>query len=73
MRMSDKKPTEWKNILQEAIRQSGMTVTSIAEQSGVDQGQLSRFMRNERNLTITTAEKVGTLLGLELRKKRGVK
>ncbi|MBN2512530.1 MAG: helix-turn-helix transcriptional regulator [Sedimentisphaerales bacterium] len=69
MSMKAKKPTKWQAILQEAIRNSGMTLSRISERSGVDHGQLSRFMRNERNLTITTAEKVGTLLGLELTKK----
>ncbi|MEN6308376.1 MAG: helix-turn-helix transcriptional regulator [Anaerohalosphaeraceae bacterium] len=67
--MKTKKPTKWQLILQEAIRDSGMTLLHISQQSGVDHSQLSRFMRNARNLTITTAEKVGTLLGLELRKK----
>lgn len=66
--MDVKKPTKWQAILQDAIKQSGMTLKEIATQSGIDHGQLSRFMRNQRNLTITTAEKVGTLLGLELRK-----
>lgn len=69
MSMKIEKPTKWKALLQDAIRQSGMSLKEIADRSGVNHSQLSRFMRDERNLTINTAEMVGTLLGLELRKK----
>lgn len=71
MSMSKEKTTKWRLLIQDAIQKSGMTLAEISEQSGIDRSQLSRFMRNQRNLTITTAEKVGTLLGLELRKKAG--
>lgn len=66
------KKTDWQQILRDTIEDSGMTLKDIAIDAGVDHSQLSRFMREERNITFPTAEKVGTLLGLELRpRKRG--
>ena len=69
--MSKAKDKSWQDILRDAIRQSGMTLTDIAKEVGIDKGQMSRFNRGERSLTIPTAEKIGKLLGLELRKKGG--
>ena len=65
-----KKTTDWQEVLRIAIRKSGMTLKDIATKAGVDHSQLSRFMRAERNITFPTAEKVGTLLGLELKLRR---
>jgi len=53
--------------MRDAIRNSGLPVVEIARQAGISQGQLSRFMRNQRTLTLPVAEKVCDVLGLELR------
>ena len=67
-----KKKTDWQQTLRDTILDSGRTLKDIAIEAGVDHSQLSRFMRKERNITFPTAEKVGTLLGLELKpRKRG--
>lgn len=52
--------------LQEAIRQSGRSLTQLAIDAGVGSNQLSRFMRGKRTLTLETAEKVCRVLQLQL-------
>ena len=69
--MSKTQKTDWQAIIRQAIKQSGQTSVEIARQTGVSRSQISRFLRGERTLTIPTAEKIGKLLGLELRKKEG--
>ncbi len=49
-----------------AIRDSGLSLNQLGIQSGVSAGQLSRFMRGERVLTLPAAEKIVTALGLRL-------
>jgi transcriptional regulator with XRE-family HTH domain len=48
------------------VRRTGLPVLEIARKAGVSQGQLSRFMRDERTLTLPVAEKVCRVLGLSL-------
>lgn len=38
--------------LREAIEKSGKTQTSISEATGVDQGNLSKFLNGERGLSL---------------------
>jgi transcriptional regulator with XRE-family HTH domain len=52
--------------LQEAIRSSGLPQMEIARLAGITSGQLSRFLRNERTLTLPVADKVCRVVGLEL-------
>ena len=62
-----------KNIvdtLREAIEESGYTKTQLAELSGVDKGQISRFVNEERTLTLESAEKIAKVLKLELKKRK---
>jgi transcriptional regulator with XRE-family HTH domain len=54
-------------VIQDTIRDSGLSVLEVARRAGITQGQLSRFMRDERTLTLPAAEKVCRVLGLELR------
>jgi hypothetical protein len=54
-------------FLQNAIRDSGSSLYTLAMQADMDDTQLSRFMRNERTLTIPVAAKLCALMGLELR------
>jgi plasmid maintenance system antidote protein VapI len=57
-------------ILQKAIRDSGLSLNALAEQAEVDDGQLSRFMRDDRTLSLPVAAKVCAVLGLELKLRR---
>jgi DNA-binding phage protein len=52
--------------LREAIRASGQSLNQIGKASGVGSDQLSRFMRAERDLTLTTAGRLFETLGLRL-------
>jgi plasmid maintenance system antidote protein VapI len=54
--------------LQKAIAASGETEYAIAKASGVDTGVLSRFVRGERSITLATAAKLCSHLGLRLSK-----
>jgi transcriptional regulator with XRE-family HTH domain len=51
----------------QAIRASGESLNAIADATGVHHGQLSRFTRGERNITLDTAERICRHVGLELR------
>jgi len=53
-------------IIRDAIRNSGRSLNQLSRETGITQGMLSRFMRDERTLTISTAERLCTVLGLEL-------
>ena len=52
--------------LKEAIRQSGYTLAGLEEAADLPRGQLSRFMRGERTLTLPVAERICRVLGLKL-------
>jgi transcriptional regulator with XRE-family HTH domain len=52
--------------LREAIRQSGRSLNQLSQLSGIDSGRLSRFMRGERDITISAVEKICRALGLHL-------
>ena len=54
--------------LKKAIRHSGKTVNAIAVESGIPQPVLHRFVKGDRDLTLTTAEKLLRYFKLELRK-----
>jgi len=53
--------------LQKAIGKGPMSLNELAAACGVDKGILSRFVRGRRSITLTTAAKVATILGVELR------
>jgi transcriptional regulator with XRE-family HTH domain len=52
--------------LQQAIRASGLSLNEIGRRTGVSQGQLSRFLRGDRTLTLPAAARVCVYFGLEL-------
>ena len=56
--------------LREAIKGSGLNKTQLGELSGVDKGQISRFVNKERTLTLESAEKIAKVLKLELKKRK---
>ncbi len=53
--------------LRAAIEVSEISLYAIAQQSGVSYAQLSRFVSEQRDLTLTSAGKVAAVLGLHLR------
>jgi transcriptional regulator with XRE-family HTH domain len=54
--------------LRAAIKSSGLTLTQLSVRAGVSLPPLTRFMKGERGITFTTAEKLCEALGLELSK-----
>ncbi len=50
--------------LRDAIRASGLSLTRLGAAAGVDPGQLSRFMRGERGLTLDSAGLICRTLGI---------
>lgn len=63
--------------LRRAIEQSGKSRYRIAQESGVAEAVLSRFMSGERDLKLETANRLCAALGLQvllvLKAKRGPK
>ncbi len=52
--------------LRQEIKQSGMTLYAIANATGIQKSQMSRFMSGERGLSIEGITAICDLLGLEL-------
>ena len=63
-------PTSVSDQLRQAIAGSGISLRQDARESGVNDAQLSRFMRNERGLTTATVDRLCEYLGLELRESK---
>ena len=57
-----------REVIIQAIEESGKSVRSVALNAGISQPQLSRFVKGERDLLLDAANKVAKSLGLELRK-----
>lgn len=57
-----------REVIIQAIEDSGKSVRSVALNAGISQPQLSRFVKGERDLLLDAADKVTKSLGLELRK-----
>jgi transcriptional regulator with XRE-family HTH domain len=60
------KPT-FAEVIRRAVRDSGKTPYAVAQESGVPQAVLSRFLRGLRSVNLDTAEKLCRALGLDLR------
>jgi predicted XRE-type DNA-binding protein len=52
--------------LRQAIERSGVSRYSIWQQTGIDQGSLSKFMDGERGLGLESIDKLAELLGLHI-------
>ena len=61
-----KKPRPIDTTLRAAIERSGLTVYALSTLAGVTSQQVSRFVKGERDLTLSTASKLAEALGLEL-------
>lgn len=51
--------------LRKAIERDGRSLAALAAAAGIDTGQLSRFIRSERSLTLDTADAVCAALRLK--------
>jgi DNA transposition AAA+ family ATPase len=52
--------------LRQAVERSGVSRYSIWQQTGIDQGSLSKFMDGERGLGMESIDKLADLLGLHI-------
>ena len=50
-----------------AVKRSGKSVLKVAEESGVSQSMLSRFVSGRRDIYLATADKLAAYFGLALR------
>jgi hypothetical protein len=53
--------------LQKVITDSPLSIYRIAQESGVDQSTLNRFVAGERTISLETASRLARWAGLELR------
>ncbi|MHB1038408.1 MAG: helix-turn-helix domain-containing protein [Pirellulales bacterium] len=67
--MAQENKTMLAEQFRKAIRESGLSYSQLAADSGVDKGILSRFMAGYRSMTLDTAEKLANFLRLKLVKK----
>jgi hypothetical protein len=56
--------------LRQAIADSNLSLNELARRAGVSEGQLSRFLRGHRALTLPTAARLCEYFGLELAVRR---
>jgi transcriptional regulator with XRE-family HTH domain len=52
--------------LKEAVRGCGLSLNELGKRAGLDHARLSRFVRGERDLTLTAAARLCEVLGLKL-------
>lgn len=57
-------------LIRQAVVTSGMTLTAIAEATGIDRGRLSRFVRQERGLGMEAIDALAAHFGFRLVKQR---
>lgn len=57
----------WNDTIRRAIRASGLSLYAVARDSGLNIAPVQRFMAAEHGMSVASAEKVGRLVGLELR------
>lgn len=64
--MPKKKQMSLSDELRQAVERSGLSRYSIWQQTGIDQGSLSKFMDGERGLGLESIDKLADLLGLHI-------
>jgi len=65
-RETDKWGAEVTKALQQAIRDSDLSMNEVARRAGIDPGMVCRFANGERGMTLATAAKVAKVLGLDI-------
>ncbi len=61
-----KEPPDVVETLRERLRESGLSLNQLSDRSGVNKGQISRFLRGERDVTAATFALLCRALGLKL-------
>ena len=56
--------------LRRAIREADVTIYRIAKDSGIASTVVARFYKGERDLTLSTADKLADYFGLELQPRK---
>lgn len=64
--MPKKKTDTLADQLRAAIEESGLTAYRIGIETGLPAPTISRFLNNERDLTLGTADRIAAYLGLRL-------
>ena len=54
------------DVIKAGIRRSGKTLYRLAQESGVSQPIIYRFISGERDIRLETADKLAAVLGLKL-------
>ncbi|NLX12449.1 MAG: helix-turn-helix transcriptional regulator [Phycisphaerales bacterium] len=67
--MRRKRNTGLSDVLRDAIRESGLSLLQIEQDTGVHRGSISRFLRGERSLRLDIADKLAAYLGIEAKRK----
>lgn len=57
----------WDDIIRRAIDESDLSLYAIANAADVDYAPLWRFKRGDQTMTLTLAQKVGAVVGVEMR------
>lgn len=65
-----KKRTKISDQIRAAIESAEVTRYRIAQETGIDEATLSRFMAKKVGMSVETLDKLGEYLGLEIVKKR---
>lgn len=55
------------DLIRATTEARGLTAYALARDSGVNSAVVGRFLKGQRDVTLTTAEKLCRALGLELR------
>lgn len=63
---SGRQPSLLRELLQKSIRESGKSVDALSHESGVPAVLIASFLSGERDIHLTTADKLAHSLGLEL-------
>ncbi len=58
------------DLIRATTEARGLTAYALARDSGVNSAVVGRFLKGQRDVTLTTAEKMCRALGLELRPAR---
>ena len=64
-------PNHIERLLLRAIRRSGLSIYRLAREAGISHSIIVRFLHKERSVTLQTAEKIATALGLRLELTQG--
>jgi type II secretory pathway component PulM len=59
-------PPTLSEVIKSTIAEHGLTSYQVAKLAGVNEAQVQRFVKGERGLSLITAEKICTALGLAL-------